>query len=165
MNLPKFLDAATRNVATNSIDVYQKFISPHKGFSCAHRLLYGKESCSSFFNRIIIEQGVLAALKISSSRFQACREANLMLRNSDCLQANVQQGNQELEEPKRRQKKQEDLNIPDCDTCADVASVVPDCSGFDCGIPDLSGLDCGGCDGKDLSSCDCAGSDCGSCGN
>jgi hypothetical protein len=40
MQTPIF-DAALRQLAVASISGYQKHISPRKGFSCAHRVLYG----------------------------------------------------------------------------------------------------------------------------
>ena len=71
---------ATRTVAVTAIAGYQRFISPHKGFSCAHRVLYGCESCSQYFKRVIAEEGILRAITNAKGRFQECREANEILK-------------------------------------------------------------------------------------
>lgn len=74
------LDGATRGIAVNAIAGYQRFISPHKGFSCAHRVLYGCESCSQYFKRVIAEDGLFTAIANAKGRFQECREANEILK-------------------------------------------------------------------------------------
>lgn len=75
------LNAASRSLAVTAIAGYQKFISPHKGFSCAHRVLYGCESCSQYFKRVIAEDGILSAIANAKGRFQECREANEILKS------------------------------------------------------------------------------------
>ena len=67
-------------MAIASIDGYQKYISPRKGFSCAHRHLYGGESCSQYIKQLVAEEGLFAAVRASRQRFAACREANQTLR-------------------------------------------------------------------------------------
>ncbi|MCA6612112.1 MAG: membrane protein insertion efficiency factor YidD [Pseudanabaena sp. M158S2SP1A06QC] len=74
------LSTATRTIAVTTIAGYQRFISPHKGFSCAHRVLYGCESCSQYFKRVIAEDGILVAIANVKGRFQECREANEILK-------------------------------------------------------------------------------------
>jgi putative component of membrane protein insertase Oxa1/YidC/SpoIIIJ protein YidD len=71
---------ASRNIAVTVIAGYQRFISPYKGFSCAHRVLYGCESCSQYFKRVIAEEGILVAISNAKGRFQECREANEILK-------------------------------------------------------------------------------------
>ncbi|HAZ49213.1 MAG TPA: hypothetical protein DDW76_23430 [Cyanobacteria bacterium UBA11369] len=51
-----------------SIKAYQRYISPHKGFSCAHRLLYGGESCSGYIKGAA-QKGLLQALSSARERF------------------------------------------------------------------------------------------------
>ena len=76
-----FNNNATRNLAVIAIAGYQKFISPYKGFSCAHRVLYGCESCSQYFKRVIAEEGLSVAIANAKGRFQECREANEILKS------------------------------------------------------------------------------------
>lgn len=78
VNLPSI---ATRKLAVTAIAGYQKFISPYKGFSCAHRVLYGSDSCSQYFKRVIAEEGILMAIANAKERFQECREANEILKS------------------------------------------------------------------------------------
>lgn len=75
-----FADATSRSLAVTAITGYQKFISPHKGFSCAHRVLYGCESCSQYFKRVIAEEGIVTAIANAKGRFQECREASVILK-------------------------------------------------------------------------------------
>ncbi|MEI6329555.1 MAG: membrane protein insertion efficiency factor YidD [Pseudanabaena sp. ELA645] len=84
--IANIFNAASRGLAVTAISGYQKFISPHKGFSCAHRVLYGCESCSQYFKQVIAEEGIITAIAKSRERFQGCREANEILkkRRSQC---------------------------------------------------------------------------------
>lgn len=76
----RVINGTTRGLAVTAISGYQKFISPHKGFSCAHRVLYGCESCSQYFKQVIAEEGLLTAIANAKGRFQECREANEILK-------------------------------------------------------------------------------------
>jgi len=67
--------------AVAAISGYQKFISPHKGFSCAHRVLYGSDSCSQYFKRVIAEEGIGVAIANAKGRFQECHDANEILKD------------------------------------------------------------------------------------
>ncbi|OIP72932.1 MAG: hypothetical protein AUK48_10725 [Oscillatoriales cyanobacterium CG2_30_44_21] len=79
-----------RGTAVAAISGYQKFISPHKGFACAHRILYGSDSCSQYFKRVIAEEGISVAISKAKGRFQECRDANEILkeRKSKCRAKN-----------------------------------------------------------------------------
>ena len=57
------------------ISVYQKRISPHKGFICAHRGLHKGDSCSEYTKKQILEKGLLASIKTVRQRFNECRDA------------------------------------------------------------------------------------------
>ncbi|PZU97645.1 MAG: hypothetical protein DCE90_06050 [Pseudanabaena sp.] len=74
------LGKVARGTAVAAISGYQKFISPHKGFSCAHRVLYGSESCSQYFKRVIAEEGIGMAIANAKGRFQECHDANEILK-------------------------------------------------------------------------------------
>lgn len=165
-----WLDSATRQIATASIISYQKYLSPRKGFSCAHRLLYGGESCSEYVKRQIARKGLVAAVKTSRQRFQMCREANQILKsryatNSDNGDENTAPEDAPAAKPKRKTS-QRNPGTWDCSGCDTSADLV-DCScglincGSDCSHF-ASGLDCGGADCA--SGLDCGGADCGSCG-
>lgn len=57
------------------IKFYQFFISPYKGFCCAHRTLHKRESCSNQAKILISQRGFVKALPLIRTRFMACREA------------------------------------------------------------------------------------------
>lgn len=65
------LDASVLSV----IGFYQRWLSPYKGFRCAHAALYGGESCSAAVARLIGEQGLASSVSAVRARFQACRGA------------------------------------------------------------------------------------------
>ncbi len=61
------------------IRLYQKYISPYKGFQCAHACLYNDASCSDAVITIIESNGLIMSLDKIKARFKACREAYLIL--------------------------------------------------------------------------------------
>ena len=66
----------TLNVlALGSIDAYQRWLSPLKGFRCAHAALFGGESCSAAVRRLVSEQGLVGGRADIAARFQTCRQA------------------------------------------------------------------------------------------
>ena len=67
-------------LAVAAINGYQRSISPHKGFRCAHRVLHGEESCSQYVKRIVDQEGLGRALQLAPARFTACRAASRVLR-------------------------------------------------------------------------------------
>ncbi len=166
-----WLDSGIRQIACTSIAGYQKFISPRKGFSCAHRLLYGGESCSQYVKRMVAQKGLAAAIETSRQRFHACREANQILK------ASMENSESEDEAKPKKGKRNNIQNQENClvdglDCCqctgenlncasifpSDLPSChLPDCSHCTPAI-DCSGVDCG-------SGLDCGGPDCGSCGS
>ena len=83
--IANIFNAASRGLAVTAISGYQKFISPHKGFSCAHRVLYGCESCSQYFKQVIAEEGIITAIAKAKGRFQECHEANEILKKRRSL--------------------------------------------------------------------------------
>ncbi|MEH2225275.1 membrane protein insertion efficiency factor YidD [Nostoc sp.] len=162
-------DSLTRQVSTAAINGYQKHISPHKGFACAHRILYGGESCSQYIKRVVAKEGLKAAFSNSRERFQACKQANQILRmQSD----NSEESTEEEADTQQRQASgkvtqkssfisNDNSNCFDCANlgcnCAEFVSMTPDFGSLDCGAADCSSLDCSGAD--------CSFLDCGSCGS
>ncbi|MEH1791512.1 membrane protein insertion efficiency factor YidD [Nostoc sp.] len=71
-----------KTMAIESINAYQKYISPSKGFSCSHRLLHGGDSCSNYVKRMLSEQKLHQALQSSIKRFQYCGAASRTLTSS-----------------------------------------------------------------------------------
>jgi putative component of membrane protein insertase Oxa1/YidC/SpoIIIJ protein YidD len=69
-----------RQAAASLINIYQRYISPRKGFSCAHRILHQGESCSQYTKQIILSHGPKDGLGLIRQRFRDCKAAHLTLR-------------------------------------------------------------------------------------
>jgi putative component of membrane protein insertase Oxa1/YidC/SpoIIIJ protein YidD len=69
------VESFATQAAIASLNLYQKHLSPRKGFGCPHRLLYGDESCSAYVKQMLISQDLRTALQLVPQRFQACKAA------------------------------------------------------------------------------------------
>ncbi|MEO8754690.1 MAG: membrane protein insertion efficiency factor YidD [Casimicrobiaceae bacterium] len=92
------------------IEGYQRYISPHKGFRCAHRVAHGGLSCSGYAKHVLLRRGVAAAMRRMRARFAACAAAAVLLHAAAAsAQADTQ----------RRQARAECAgNAGDCCMCA-----------------------------------------------
>jgi putative component of membrane protein insertase Oxa1/YidC/SpoIIIJ protein YidD len=72
-----------RPATLSVISAYQRYISPHKGFSCAMRVYAGRCSCSEFARRVVHKHGVLRLLRLLPKRFDRCRLAYLRFLAAD----------------------------------------------------------------------------------
>ena len=61
-----------RRLLLAAIVAYQRWLSPHKGFSCAYRAHMGRASCSALGHRAIRRHGVLAGVAILRQRLHLC---------------------------------------------------------------------------------------------
>lgn len=73
--LASTIESFTTQAAIASLNTYQKYLSPRKGFSCPHRLLYSGESCSDYVKRLLTEQKLRTAIQMAPRRFKACKLA------------------------------------------------------------------------------------------
>lgn len=64
------------SLALSGIRLYQRHLSPHKGFRCAHAALHGGESCSAAVARIVREEGLRRGRARMAERFRDCRAAH-----------------------------------------------------------------------------------------
>jgi uncharacterized protein len=69
--------------AIHLIELYQRHISPYKGYRCAHAVYYGGVSCSGAIKLSIATHGVVGALSMARWRFQDCRQAFNLLGASE----------------------------------------------------------------------------------
>jgi len=67
-----------------AIEGYQRFISPHKGFRCAHGVLYGGPSCSQFGKQVIRKYGLVGGLILLRQQFRDCHDAAVRIRSGAC---------------------------------------------------------------------------------
>lgn len=172
------LDSFSRKIGIVAIAGYQKYISPHKGFVCAHRVLYGGESCSTYIKRVISEEGLIVAWGKSHNRFQGCKQANLTLQASrmkptvsqiEDSEPREEPGTKEEQQSRRSPKNFSNSDSSSCSDCSDIpdCSFLVDCASLDCSSADCSSPDCShaDCSSLDCGSADCNFLDCGSCGN
>lgn len=54
------------------IRLYQRHLSPRKGYSCAYRHYTGRASCSALGYRVIRRHGTIAGLQLLRTRFLRC---------------------------------------------------------------------------------------------
>ena len=62
------------------IALYQRHLSPRKGYSCAHRVLHGGPSCSAYGKRAVLRCGPVRAARLVFRRFARCSAAARQIR-------------------------------------------------------------------------------------
>lgn len=72
-----------RRPAVGLIASYQRYLSPLKGYRCAHRALHGGESCSQFVKQALLQYGAGDAWRLARQRFAACASAHVILMNEN----------------------------------------------------------------------------------
>jgi putative component of membrane protein insertase Oxa1/YidC/SpoIIIJ protein YidD len=100
--------ATAKPLAILAIEGYQGYLSPYKGYCCAHRARFGGLSCSEFGKQAIQAHGLLGGLVLLHGRFQACHQAALTIRSGscpsteplagDCLESDFDRGKREGKE-------------------------------------------------------------------
>ena len=185
------LDTLTRTTTSLLISGYQKYLSPLKGFSCAHRVWHRGESCSQYTKRTIADRGLIAAIPLVRARFGECKIANERLKQWRLQQQTTGDRNRAMslsdswakidrfeevvgsdEDRQGQKRKLRDSSSPcsspnrcignEFDCCADCANLA----NCDCQALHLPAIDCAGidCAGLDCGALDCTGLDCGGCG-
>ena len=123
-----------RHAAAGSILVYQRWISPHKGFCCAYRRLTGGRSCSEYARQTVLGHGVLTLARALPRQFARCHRAHATLMAMASAQADGEAGSEQ--QGKRRDNAKRSA-VSDWCNGANI-----DCASFDvgCGTLDI------GCD-------------------
>ncbi|WP_240675068.1 membrane protein insertion efficiency factor YidD [Cellulomonas endophytica] len=70
-------------IADGLVAGYQRRVSPHKGWSCAHRVAHGGDSCSGAVRGFVRRRGLRGAVAPTVARFVACAAAARLLQASD----------------------------------------------------------------------------------
>src|SRR4051794_8100708 len=72
-----------KNLLVRMIELYQRHLSPRKGFRCAHRVAHGGRSCSEFGRRVAARRGMSLSRwsALMRKRFTACAAAAATLRS------------------------------------------------------------------------------------
>lgn len=142
--------------ALSLIWVYQRYISPRKGFSCAHRVLHGGPGCSGYAKHAIQDHGLFAAVPLVRQRFRDCKTAY------ETIQERKAEEHKRKRKEKRRKKDDEDdtscCDLPElgCEGAECCASKPRACVHLgrsrgggksDCADCDCGPVDCMPCDG------------------
>lgn len=69
-----FMQSVLGSLALLAIRGYKRYISPHKGFSCAYRVQRGGRSCSTLGFRAIRRFGFFGGLAVLRQRTSRCAE-------------------------------------------------------------------------------------------
>ena len=56
------------------IKIYQRHISPKKGYVCAHRYYHGGDSCSEYTKKCITEFGIIKTIPLFFERLDDCKK-------------------------------------------------------------------------------------------
>jgi len=64
-----------KTIVTAFIGFYQRFISPYKGFHCAHHVLHRGDTCSNAIKYLVLEHGLFKSRPYIKNRFHECRVA------------------------------------------------------------------------------------------
>ncbi|WP_413816627.1 membrane protein insertion efficiency factor YidD [Piscinibacter gummiphilus] len=122
-----------RSAALASIRLYQKLISPYKGFCCAYRVHTGRASCSTLGYRAIRRYGVLGGITLIRSRTHLCGVAH----------------RRHLSLPRRPLHPQQGVCDFGCDLPCDPSCDLPFGKVFSGACDFVSCCDCGSCDWPD----------------
>ncbi|WP_084722232.1 membrane protein insertion efficiency factor YidD [Photobacterium aquae] len=94
------------------IRFYQRYISPYKGYRCAHAYYRQGDSCSEAIRKLVIEHGVVKSLPLARKRFQDCRTVYLIESQND-------------RKEKRKRRWRNCLETCDCYCQPDVIDCIP----------------------------------------
>lgn len=109
-----------RELALGAIGVYQRYVSPYKGFCCAYRAHTGRAGCSALGARAIRRWGLRRGLAVLRLRLHRCGEVHRRCANGGPrLNIASQRGHCDLG------------FLPDDAGCCDVTDAC-DCG--DCGL-------------------------------
>ena len=96
--------------ALGGIWMYQTYMSPRKGFRCAHSVVHSSTGCSGYAKQEIQNHGFFRSLPLIRQRFRDCKVAYYTLQNT----------RNEPEQPKKI-KKSDSCGTKIRDGCCDAA--------------------------------------------
>lgn len=98
-----------------AITGYQRYISPYKGFCCAHRVKHGGMSCSEYVKQALLHHGAWRSIPVIKKRFKECKMA------ASELNAQRHSGNGD----QNRDRRQERTSILEYCDCCDLIDLIP----------------------------------------
>jgi putative component of membrane protein insertase Oxa1/YidC/SpoIIIJ protein YidD len=166
ITLSEFLDTIglqkfTSSLVDFAVRDYQRYISPHKGFSCAHCKLHGGSSCSGYFRESVATEGLTKSLQLFPNRLAECREAYLILQSQKLAIQKEKAKSNSKKDKKYIEQKSQKCHCDDICDAYDCCDILTNNSSLNCDSCDTNGD--GNCDGGDCSGCDGGGCDGGCC--
>lgn len=155
--------------ALGGIWVYQNYLSPRKGFRCAHSVLHGGTGCSGYVKFAIRDHGLWAAVPKIRQRFRDCKEAHQTLRANCAVHSDAPDDEHVRKDRERRKRANRNGKSGRCSENACECATLPGYCGSASRAAPKKGLDINPCDGDigiggcDCASCDAGGCDCGGC--
>jgi len=131
-----------------AINVYQKRISPRKGWRCAHSVFHGGTGCSGFVKSAIGQHGWRAAWPLARARFRRCKLAARQLRaqkSSSESPFSSSSADSTGQTQNKNQKKPAPGGGSDCWSGCDPGLCHCASAAFDCGPLDSGCIDCTPC--------------------
>lgn len=148
-------------LAVQAILLYQRYLSPIKGFKCAHRVLHGGDSCSEHGRKLIEAQGVWLGVRLLRRRLLQCRTACQILtdrRESRWMALEIDDVIDDSQSKDRVRPRNETKAFFDPACCnalnaCDFVSAIPTQAAGDACV----GLSCDGAAGADCAGCEAIG--------
>lgn len=94
------LAGASGQAAVAAIGVYQRYVSPYKGYCCAWRVHTGGPSCSAWGRRVMGRFGVVVGWALLMRQFRRCQAAAAALRLRSLVTVSTSKdGDEQVEKP------------------------------------------------------------------
>jgi putative component of membrane protein insertase Oxa1/YidC/SpoIIIJ protein YidD len=142
-------------LAVAGIDLYRRYLSPLKGFRCAHHAVHGRGSCSTFGRNVYGRFRFLEATRLLRQRFVECKEAARRVKRTQIpLASQPQTGGQSndtgqakgTDQVRREQMKKKQQQRSEMADCPSWSQWPGNCSTpGSCPLDLLSGLDACSC--------------------
>jgi putative component of membrane protein insertase Oxa1/YidC/SpoIIIJ protein YidD len=121
------LSRITTTLAYKAVRGYQRYISPYKGFRCAHYQLHRETSCSGHFRDLLAQHGLSQTLQLFPRRLAECQDAYFVLKmHANSTPTDGESATEESEDG--QPTKQEDNSDNDASEAVDCAC----CAGLTC---------------------------------
>jgi putative component of membrane protein insertase Oxa1/YidC/SpoIIIJ protein YidD len=113
-------------VAVAGIDFYRRYLSPLKGFKCAHHYLHRTGSCSTYGRDVYAKHRLLEATRLLRARFAECKQASIVAK-SEIWRDNRPNASRSEDESEREKAKKSRWDSCDCGGMPDVDIGFCDC--------------------------------------
>ena len=101
-----------------AIGGYQRWVSPYKGYRCAHGALYGT-SCSEFGEQAIQDYGLIGGLILLRQQFRDCSDAAARIRSRPYRASGIQPQGADVcfETDRERGRRESEQTLEYCAGC------------------------------------------------